>query len=290
MSDMMKNIKSLREISGAGFLDCKSALENNNNDIEKSLDYLRKKGLSKALKKSSREAKEGAVGVFFDEEKILLIEINTETDFAAKNEIFLDFLELISNFVLQNKDIKDKISPEEFMKLPYENKTVNDLFGEIVSKIGENIVLRKIDILQKKPDEYFFHYTHNTYRLNIGKISVALVAKANQIDDEIKTFGKNLCMHIAASKPLSYDINDLDKSIIDKEKEIQFETIKSSGKPKEILDKILEGKMKKFYSEVTFLNQNYILDNEKSIKKVIEECSNKNNFEIIDYSYFVLGN
>ena len=97
-------------------------------------------------------------------------------------------------------------------------------------------------------------------------------------------------MHIAASKPLAFDVNDLEKSIVEREKEIQLETIKSSGKPKEILDKILEGKMKKFYSEVTFLNQNYILDNEKSIKKVIEECSNKNNFEIIDYSYFILGN
>ena len=289
MSDLISNIKNLREISGAGFLDCKKTLEENNNDIEKSIDSLRKKGLSKASKKSTRVANDGAVGVFASEEKTLLIEINSETDFAAKNELFIQFIEKIGNFALQLK-IKDKFDLNHFMETKFEDRSISNHLTEIISVIGENIVLRRINFLLQDNKTKIFSYTHNAYKDNIGKICVALKADIDNQNEDTLKFGKYLCMQIAATKPLAINIEDLDKKLIDKERKIQLETIRSSGKPDNIIEKILIGKMNKFYSEVTLLNQNYILDNDKTVKKVIDEFnSTKGKFNIIDYSYFVLG-
>ena len=289
MNELMNNIKHLREISGAGFLDCKKALDENNNDIEKSVDYLRKKGLSKALKKSLRKTNSGAVGIFFNERKALLIEINTETDFVAKNDTFLNFFEKIGNYALDINN-SNEISVDEFMSLSFEDILISEHFTDIISKIGENVVLNKISIVKKDSNTQIFSYTHNKYRKNIGKICVILKVKTNSEGDEIENLGKNLCMHIAASQPLSIDIAQLDKKVVTKEKEIQKETIKASGKPDNIIDKILEGKMNKYYSEVTLLNQNYVLDNDKTVKNIIDEfISNKIDFKIINYYLFVLG-
>ena len=290
MSDIIKNVKNLREITGVGFLDCKKALEENNQDIEKSIDYLRKKGIAKASIKSSRIANEGAVGVFVTSEKTLLIEINTETDFAAKNEIFLDFLEQIANYALQINNEGNEININKFMETEFEDKTITEHFSNIISKIRENIVLKRLKLLKENSKTKIFTYTHNTYKKNIGKISVALKAEIDFLNEDISQFGKNLCMHIAALQPISIDIDSLEDKLIEKEKEIQLENIKSSGKPDNIIDKILEGKMKKFFSEVTLLNQKYILDEDKTIRKVIMDFNSKyGNFKIIDYSLFVLG-
>tara|TARA_Y100000590_G_scaffold468488_1_gene651423 strand:- start:2480 stop:3352 length:873 start_codon:yes stop_codon:yes gene_type:complete len=289
MSDLLNNIKSLRERTGAGFLDCKVALEQNNNEIQKSIDYLRKKGLAKASKKSGRTANEGAVGVFVNSDKTLLIEINTETDFAAKNEVFLNFVEKISKY-LHEAQSENNINLDQFMEMSFENKKISDYFTEIISQIGENIVLKKFKFLKQNSNSKVFTYTHNAYKKNIGKMCVALNAEVDNISDEVLSFGKNLCMHIAAMKPISLDLNSLDDEIINKEKQIQLETIQSSGKPKEIIEKILDGKMKKFYSEVLFLNQKYILDEERSVEKVITDFNTKNEkFKIINYTMFILG-
>ena len=142
MIDLMKNIKNLREITGVGFLDCKKALEQNNNNIENSVDFLRKKGLAKAIKKSSRQANEGAIGVYSNNHKTILLEVNTETDFAAKNEIFLDFLDKIGNYLLSTKD-ENNITTENFLKMTFGNKEISEHFTEVIAKIGENIVLKK---------------------------------------------------------------------------------------------------------------------------------------------------
>jgi len=290
MSDIIKNVKNLREITGVGFLDCKKALEENNQDIQKSIDYLRKKGIAKASKKSSRIANEGAVGVFVTSEKTLLIEINTETDFAAKNEIFLDFLEQIANYALQMSNEGNEININKFMETEFEDKTITEHFNNIISKIRENIVLKRLKLLKVNSKTKIFTYTHNKYKKNIGKISVALKAEIDFLNEDISQFGKNLCMHIAALQPISIDIDSLEDKLIEKEKEIQLENIKFSGKPDNIIDKILEGKMKKFFSEVTLLNQKYILDEDKTIRQAIMEFNSKNgNFKIIDYSLFVLG-
>ena len=289
MTYTIDNIKDLRITTGAGFLDCKKALEENNNDIQKSIDYLRKKGLAKASKKSSRQTNDGAVGVFVTSEKTLLIEINTETDFAAKNDLFLNFLEKISNYVFQSKKI-DKIDVEKFMEFEFDGKKIIEHFNDIISKIGENIVLKRLKLINTDSKTKIFTYTHNAYKKNIGKMCVALKIEIDNQNEKSLEFGKNLCMHIAAQKPLSTDIDSLDKILIEKEKEIQLESIKASGKPDNIVNKILEGKMKKFFSEVTLLNQRFVLDEEKTVKDVITEFNSQNgNFKILDFSLFVLG-
>jgi len=281
MSDLMEGIKNLREITGAGFLDCKKALEENNHDIDLSIDFLRKKGLAKANKKSSREAKEGAIGVYSNNKMSTIIQINTETDFAAKNEVFLNFMDEIGNYSLEIKDMN--YSVENFLESTHNSKIISDYFKHIIAKIGENIILTKLYINDHK-ENYFSYYVHNSYKKNIGKIATFISYKANEDNDESKLLAKNLCMHIAASKPLSLNVENLNKDLIKKEKDIQLDLIKSSGKPDNIIEKILEGKMKKFYSESTLLNQNYILDPDLTVNKVINEFSKKNNFEIINYN------
>ena len=278
MSSITELIKELREKTGAGFLDCKKSLEDNNNDIEKSIEALRKKGLAKASKKSDRAAIEGAVGVYSNENITALIKVNSETDFAAKSDTFLDFLDNLGNLVLQNNTNLDK---DQFLKLNFENGTVQDYFNSMIAKIGENLILNDLLIKENKKSNYSF-YIHNSYRKNIGKIISLIQYSADDNGDEIKNLSKNLCMHIAAMKPDSIDIEDLDSNLITKEENIQRDLILNSGKPSNIADKILEGKMKKYYSDVTLLNQSYILDQNKTVKEIIDENS-KLNFKLISF-------
>jgi elongation factor Ts len=287
MNNIMVNVKNLRDMTGAGFLDCKKALEANDQSIEKSIVYLRKKGLVKANKKSSRQTNEGAIGLYSNEAKTVLIQINTETDFAAKNEVFLNFMNEIGGFALVVDNIN--ISLESFLKLSFRNKIISEYFTDIITKIGENIILSQLIIVPNNDGCMISTYIHNAYKKNIGKIAVVLKSKINEIDEESKILGKNLCMHIAASKPFALSIEKLNKNLIKKEREIQIETIKSSGKPNNILEKILEGKMKKFYSDSVLLEQPYILDLDKTVKQIITEFSKINNFEIIDYKLIVLN-
>ena len=287
MNNIMVNVKNLRDMTGAGFLDCKKALEASDQSIEKSIVYLRKKGLAKANKKSSRQTNEGAIGLYSNEAKTVLIQINTETDFAAKNEVFLNFMNEIGGFALEVDNIN--ISLESFVKLSFRNKIISEYFTDIITKIGENIILSQLIIVPNNDGCMISTYIHNAYKKNIGKIAVVLKSKINEIDEESKIFGKNLCMHIAASKPFALSIEKLNKNLIKKEREIQIETIKSSGKPNNILEKILEGKMKKFYSDSVLLEQPYILDLDKTVKQIITEFSKINNFEIIDYKLIVLN-
>ena len=288
MSNLMDNIKSLRESTGAGFLDCKKALQENNNEIEKSIDFLRKKGLVKAVKRSSREAKEGAVGVFMNDKVAAILEINTETDFAAKNEIFLDFVDEIGRYALNVNDSLN-FTLEDFLNQSIGGKKISEYFTDIIAKIGENIVLRRLSFVSKDSNSEFYSYTHNAYKTNIGKICVLLKAEVKNNDEEIKQFGKNLCMHIAASKPIALDVDKLPLSLIEKERDVQLATIKSSGKPENIIEKILEGKMKKYFSEITLLNQPYIFDTDKDVRKVVLDFSSNNIFNIMNYELFVLG-
>ena len=287
MNNIMVNVKNLRDMTGAGFLDCKKALEASDQSIEKSIVYLRKKGLAKASKKLSRQTNEGAIGLYSNEAKTVLIQINTETDFAAKNEVFLNFMNEIGGFALEVDNIN--ISLESFVKLSFRNKIISEYFTDIITKIGENIILSQLIIVPNNDGCMISTYIHNAYKKNIGKIAVVLKSKISEIDEESKILGKNLCMHIAASKPFALSIEKLNKNLIKKEREIQIETIKSSGKPNNILEKILEGKMKKFYSDSVLLEQPYILDLDKTVKQIITEFSKSNNFEIIDYKLIVLN-
>ena len=278
MPNVTELIKELREKTGAGFLDCKKSLEENNNDIEKSIEALRKKGLAKASKKSDRAAIEGAVGIYSNNDITALIKVNSETDFAAKSDTFLDFLDSLGKLVLENNTILTK---EQFLKLHFDKGNVQDYFNSMIAKIGENLILNDLIIKQNKNSNFSF-YIHNSYRKNIGKIISLIEYSTSDNNNEIETLSRNLCMHIAAMKPESLDIDDLDKKLISNEEKIQRELILNSGKPSNIVDKILEGKMKKYFSEVTLVNQSYILNQDKTINEVINEYS-KNNFKIISF-------
>ena len=283
MSNINELIKVLREKTGAGFLDCKKSLEANNNDIDKSIESLRKKGLAKASKKSDRTANEGAVGIYSNKEITVLIKVNSETDFAAKSDTFLSFLDNLGNLVLENNNYIDK---DQFLNLKYDKGTVQDYFNSMIAKIGENLILSNLIIKNNQDTNYAF-YIHNGYTKNIGKIISLLEYSVNNKDNEIEILTKNLCMHIAAMKPESLDVDDLDKNTVVNEEKIQRDLILSSGKPANIVDKILEGKMKKFFSEVTLYNQTYILDQDKTIRNVIEQHS-KSNFKLISFELISL--
>ena len=277
MTNTTQLIKDLRNKTGAGFLDCKNALAENNNDIEKSIEYLRKKGLAKASKKTSRDANEGAVGIYSNEKIIAIIKVNSETDFAAKSDTFLDFLDELGKSALDANN--DNLNKDEFLNLKIKENSISDYFNIMIAKIGENLILKDLLILSNQDSE-FNYYIHNSYRNNIGKIISIVKYKSNKIDNNIINFSKNLCMHIAAMKPESLDIDDLDEKIINNEKNIQKELILSSGKSADIAEKILEGKMKKYYSEVTLYNQSYILDQDLTVKKIIDKHSKEYQFKL----------
>ncbi len=284
MSDL-NLIKELRVKTGAGFLDCKNALKENNNDIDSSIDSLRKKGLLKASKKSNREAKEGAVGFYYNDNLSIILKINSETDFSAKSDTFLDFIELLGKAALDIND--NQLNIEKFLVSKLGDKSISDLLNEMIAKIGENLILSQLEVYDIKKLNVNF-YIHNPYRKNIGKIvSLAFYEGDNNNKDTIN-FTKNLCMHIAASKPEAMDIDQLSSQAINNEKKIQSEMIKDSGKPSNVIDKILEGKMKKYYSEITLLNQNFVIDPDKTVKESIKEFKVSNNFKLIDYSIITL--
>ena len=285
MGDNLKLVKELRDKTGAGFLDCKEALSNNDGNIDSAIDYLRKKGLAKASKKSSREANEGAIGFYENNNIFILIKMNSETDFAAKGDTFLNFLDYIGNAILDLNNLN--LDLDTFLKTNISEKLVKEIVDEMIAKIGENIVISDLRVFDKN-DNYLSFYVHNAYRNNIGKIISILKYSSNTNDKKIKNFAKNLCMHIAALKPEALDENSLEQTTIDKELNIQKELIASSGKPDNVIDKILDGKMKKFYSEVTLLNQSFVLDPDKSIKEVINSNYQDDNFEINMFNYLSL--
>lgn len=273
-------IKELREKTGAGFLDCKNALSTNDNNIEQSIDSLRKKGLAKASKKSSREANEGAVGFYQNENISVILKINSETDFSAKSDTFLDFLDNIGTIALNTNN--KNLNLNDFLKVEDNGKSISDLLTEMIAKIGENLIINDLKVFDNKETSVNY-YIHNPYRKNIGKIVSAVFYSSEKENDEVKTFSKNLCMHIAASKPEAMDIDNLPSELIESEKKIQEEMIKDSGKPSNVMEKILEGKMKKFYSEVTLLNQNFVIDNDKTVKDAISDFNSSNSLILKDY-------
>ena len=283
MSDLSL-IKELREKTGAGFLDCKNALSENDNNIEQSIDSLRKKGLAKATKKSSRAANEGAVGFYKNENISVILKINSETDFSAKSDTFLDFLDYIGEIALNTNNTN--LTLNEFLKVVDNGKSISDLLTEMIAKIGENLIINHLKVFDNEANVNY--YIHNPYRKNIGKIVSAVFYSSNDENDDVKTFTKNLCMHIAASKPEAMDVDNLPNELIESEKKIQEEMIKDSGKPSNVMKKILEGKMKKFYSEVTLLNQNFVIDPDKTVKKAISDFNSSNSLILKNYTLLSL--
>lgn len=264
MSISMKDIKELRERTGAGVLDCKKALGETDGDIEAAIDYLREKGMSDAAKKSGRVAAEGIVNVLINDsrDKGIIVEVNSETDFVAKNDRFKDLVNSISEHImLSNAENLDQLNTEKWFE--DDDKTVERVIKEAIAGIGENINLRRYEKIET--DGFLYGYIH----LN-GKIGVLAEFNGEQTEDTLKT-AKNITMHIAASDPEYIKREDVDPEVIDKETAIIKEQLKNEGKPEHILDQIVKGKINKFFTQICLLEQEYIRDTDLQVQEVLAD-------------------
>ena len=265
------DIKKLRDLTGAGFLDCKKALDDSNSDIDKAIEFLRKKGISTAQKKSDRTASEGLIAISTNElnKEASIIELNSETDFVARNDDFQFFASKLSKINLAQKGDLDKV-----MESKYNNTKdkVSDALTNLISKIGENLTIRRVDYINSI-DGFVGTYVHNVEKDNMGKIGVLVSIKTDIEYSKVSDFLKNICMHITAANPISLTSSGIDQEIINKEKEFQIEEIKKSGKDESIQEKMLEGKMNKYFNEVVLLEQNFVVDDSIKINQFIEKTS-----------------
>ena len=267
MSDIEK-VKKLREATGAGFKDCNLAIKESNGNLEKAIEILRVKGISKASKKMDRDAKEGVVVISGDSLKTSVIEVNCETDFVAKNNDFISFVKELSELNNQKNS-----NLEELNVLKMKNgQTVNDHLVALIAKIGDKITIGKAKTINNS-DGINNHYLHTVVKDNVAKLAVmvSLVTKDNS--DTVKTFSKQLSMHIAASNPLAIDSNSIDQAIINKEQELITEELKNSGKPDDIAKKISLGKMNKFKEENALLTQAWVMEPKKKVQDVLKELA-----------------
>ena len=267
MGDIEK-IKQLRQSTGAGFKDCSIAIEEAKGDLNKAAEILRIKGISKASKKMSRVANEGVVAVSGDEKKISLIEVNCETDFVAKNENFINFVKEISDI---NNSLNSDL--EKLKKFNMKNtKTVEDNLVSMISKIGEKITIGRAKTFNYDGSKNF-NYLHTVVKDNLSKLAVVVSLETSNSSDNLKNFGKQLSMHIAASNPLALDINDIDKKILDKEQTLISEELKNTGKPDAIVQKISIGKINKFKEDNALLCQAWVMEPKKKVKDILKELS-----------------
>ncbi len=283
MSDKqtLENIKKLREITGVGFKDCKLAIDENNGDIEKSIEYLRKKGIAKASKKMGRVAADGLVLVFEKENKISTIEVNSETDFVAKNKDFISFCKELSELNFLNKSNLEKLKQSKMKN----QKTVDENLITLITKIGEKITIRRAKYFDNNGIN--FSYVHNSLEKNIGK--VVSIVQLNKNNNNLKDLGTKLAMHIAAQAPIAIDEKGINKEILDKELEIIKEELKNSGKKPEMIEKISKGKIKKFISDNTLLNQIWIMDTKKKVFQIIKEYSDGSEIKVLDFVRYKVG-
>ena len=267
MSDKDK-VKQLRQSTGAGFKDCSSALEESSGDIQKAVEILRVKGVSKASKKMARQANEGVVAVSGNSSKTSLIEVNCETDFVAKNEDFINFVKEISEINNECNSNLEKLNKTEMKN----SKTVEDTIVGLIAKIGEKITVGRAKTLNSNGVKNY-KYLHTIVKDNLSKLAVIVSLKSKSDSDELNLFGKQLSMHIAASNPISILPESIEKEIIEKEKELITQELKSSGKTKEIVDKISIGKLNKFKEENSLMTQNWVMDPKKKVKDIIKEVN-----------------
>ena len=267
MSDIEK-VKKLREATGAGFKDCNLAIKEANGDIDKAVEILRVKGISKASKKMSRDAKEGVVVVSGDERKTSVIEVNCETDFVAKNDDFINFVKELSELNNQNNSNLEDLNTAKMKN----GQTVNDNLVALIAKIGEKITIGKAKTI-KNSDGVNNHYLHTVVKDNVAKLAVMVSLDTKDNSDIVKTFSKQLSMHIAASNPLALDSDLIDQAIIDKEQQLVAEELKNSGKSDDIAKKISLGKMNKFKEENALLTQAWVMEPKKKVQDVLKELS-----------------
>ena len=282
MSDLEK-IKQLRQSTGAGFKDCGSALKESNGDLDKAAEILRIKGISKASKKMSRDAKEGVVALSGDESKTSVIEVNCETDFVAKNDDFINFVKEVSDI---NNSVNSDLEKLKQSKMK-NNKTLEENLVAMIAKIGEKITLgRSKTICNNNSKNY--HYLHSVVKDNLSKLAVIVSITTSDKSEKTDLFGKQLTMHIAASNPISINMDGIKKEILDKEQELITEELKNSGKPEDIAKKISSGKMNKFKEENSLMTQQWVMEPKKKVKDIIKELNSKD-LKIVEFFRIKIG-
>jgi elongation factor Ts len=279
-------VKELREMTGAGMMDCKKALIETSGEMEASVDLLRTKGLAKAAKKSGRTAAEGLVGVATKEGVGALVEVNSETDFVARNPEFQAFAKACATLALQNNG-----DLEGLLAAPVENgATVAETLSSLIAKIGENMAVRRTALLSASPG-VVASYVHNAVAPGLGKIGVLIALQSSADADKLNALGKQLAMHVAATSPLALDVASLDPELVARERAIFAEQARESGKPENIVEKMVEGRLRKFYEESVFLSQMFVIDGETRIGKVLENATKEfgASVEIAGYLRFAVG-
>ena len=281
--DLLDNIKKLREMTGVGFKDCKIALDETKGDIEKSVEFLRKKGIAKASKKMSRTASEGLALVKEKDGQISVMEINSETDFVAKNQDFINFCKELSDINFNSKGNLDKLNNSKMIN----GNLVKENLINLIAKIGEKITIRRVNFFDDVTGSNFF-YVHSAVEKDIGKI-IAVVKLAGVSKGKNDEIGTKIAMHIAASNPLSIDKDGIDKIVVDKELEIIKAEITNSGKPAEMAEKISKGKISKFLNDNSLLNQVWIMDPKKKVIDILKEHSFDKEIKVLDFVKYKVG-
>ena len=282
MSDIEK-VKQLREATGAGFKDCNLAVKESGGDLDKAVEILRIKGISKASKKMSRDAKEGVIVTSGDENKISVLELNCETDFVAKNEDFVSFAKELSDLNNQNDSDLKKLNKSKMLN----GKSVEDSLVSLIAKMGEKITVGKAKTFNQSGTKNF-NYLHTVVKDNLSKLSVIVSLKTSDDSEIIKTFGKQLSMHIAASNPLALSSDLINKDLLQKEQNLVTEELKSSGKPDEIVKKISLGKMNKFKDDNGLLTQAWVMEPKKKVQDILKEL-NISDLKINDFYRIKIG-
>jgi len=260
-------VKDLRDKTGAGMMDCKAALAETNGDMEAAIDWLRKKGLSKAAKKAGRVAAEGLIGIAAMLGAGALVEVNSETDFVARNDQFKDFVKSAAMLALEAEGDVEKLLAKKM-----DGGTVDSVLKELVAKIGENMSVRRAIALAVSPG-VVASYVHNAAAAELGKIGVLVALKSTADAAKLTALGKQIAMHIAATSPLALTPEHLSKDVLDRERAIYADQARQSGKPENIIEKMIDGRMRKFYEESVLMSQIFVIDGETPVAKVIEKAS-----------------
>ncbi len=261
-------VKALREASGVGMMDCKTALKETDGDMEAAIDWLRTKGLAKAAKKASRVASEGLVGIVTDGTRGAVVEVNSETDFVARNEAFQAMVKGISTVSNTVDGDFDKLLASSF---PGSDKSIKDYVVEAVATIGENMGVRRMASLSVDKG-VVVSYIHNQIVPGLGRIGVLVGLESEGDEAKLTALGKQIAMHIAATSPLATRVEDLDQAVVEREKNVLAAEARESGKPENIIEKMIEGRIRKFYQEVVLLSQTFVIDGENTVEKAVQNA------------------
>jgi elongation factor Ts len=278
-------VKELREQTGAGMMDCKAALSESGGNLEAAVDWLRKKGLSKAAKKAGRVAAEGLIGVAVTGTKGIVVEVNSETDFVARNDLFQGLVKMIADVALTAGSDVDKILAAKVGSI-----TVTDAIADTIAKVGENMTLRRAAALSVGKG-VVASYVHNFVADGLGRIGVIVALESAGSTDELKALGRQIAMHIASANPQAIDPSGLDPAIVEREKSVLADKFKAQGKPANVIEKIVESGLKTFYKEVCLLDQPFIFDDKKTVAQALKEAEAKVGapIKITDFKRFALG-